>query len=138
MLFRKILLVAAVASPLALSPAPVAAQERGTDRAATATAQADAVAAGTKGRAAKRPTAVPSGIARNFPGQTLPPGIRRTRPAPAPAPAPEPAPEPAPAPAPTPAPDDGCTAELVFVDGAFVLIDCNGNVVDPLNPGGAT
>ena len=112
MLLRKVLLAAVVVAPMAWSPATVSAQARGLDRAAAATAQADAVAGWTKNRAAKRPKSLPPGVARGFVGQTLPPGISRTRPAPEPAPEAE--------------PDPTCEPGIVLVNGLPVLIECDG------------
>jgi hypothetical protein len=125
LLRNKILLAALVAASLTWSPAAVSAQERGLDRAATATARADEVLSG-KTQGAKKEKDMPAGIARRFDGATLPPGIQRTRPTPAPAPAPQP--EPAPEPQPAPAPTE-CAWEVVMVDGMLVLRGCNGSVV---------
>lgn len=116
MLLRKVLLVAVVAAPLAWTPTPVDAQARGLDRAAEATANADAVAGWTKSNAAKRrPADLPPGIAKRFDGgQTLPPGIDRTRPSdPAPLPA-EPEPEPESEPEPDPVVDEPVTCVIVM------------------------
>ena len=88
MLLRKVFLAAVVVAPLAWTPAPVSAQQ-GLDRAEVATAQADAVAAGTKSRA---PKGLPLGIAKRFEGQTLPPGISRRSTIPEAAPEPQPEP----------------------------------------------
>ena len=116
MLLRRVLLAAVVVAPLVWTPAPVSAQQ-GLDRAAAATAQADAVAGWTKNRAAKRPTDLPRGIAKRFEGQTLPPGISRTFPVHEAAPEAKPEPEP-----------DECVTELVFVNGLPMLRDCDGNL----------
>ena len=118
MLLRRALLVAVVVAPLAWTPAPVSAQQ-GLDRAAVATAQADAVAGWTKNRATRRPTELPRGVAKVFAGQTLPPGISRRFPVPQAAPEPEPEPQPEP---------DECVTELVFVNGLPMLRDCDGNL----------
>ena len=111
MLLRRVLFAAIVAAPLAWSPSPVSAQEQGLSQAEASTAQAEAVAGWTNNRAAKRPTDVPKGISRVFEeGATLPPGIRRTFPA--------------------PAEDEECSGwTVVIIDGAIVIVDCNGNVV---------
>jgi len=122
MLLRRVLLAAVVVAPLVWTPAPVSAQQ-GLDRAAAATAQADAVAGWTKNRAAKRPTDLPRGIAKRFEGQTLPPGISRTFPVHEAAPEAQPEPKPEP----DPEPDEGVT-ELVFVNGLPMLRDCDGNL----------
>ena len=114
MLLRRVLLAAVVVAPLAWTSAPVSAQQ-GLDRAAAATAQADAVAGWTKNRAAKRPTELPLGVAKRFEGQTLPPGISRTFPVPEAAPEAQPEP-------------DECVTELVFVNGLPMLRDCVGNL----------
>jgi hypothetical protein len=124
MLLRTVLLAAVVAAPLAWTPAPLSAQQ-GLDRAAAATAQADAVAGWTKNRAAKRSTDLPRGIAKRFEGQTLPPGIRRTRSAPQSAPAPDPEPQP------ETEPEPECATELVIVNGVVMLKDCDGNLTSP-------
>jgi hypothetical protein len=117
MFLRKILLAALVAAPLAWSPATVFAQERGTERAAVATAQANATAGWTNSRATNRPSELPAGVAARFQGETLPPGIDRTRPQTAPVP--EPVTEP-------------CPVEAMFVNGQLVFVDCNGDVVNPM------
>ena len=75
MLLRKALMAALVVAPFVVSPSLGAAQT-GLDRAAVATAQADAVGAGQNSQA---PSDLPPGISKRFSGQTLPPGIRRTR-----------------------------------------------------------
>jgi hypothetical protein len=114
MLFRRVLLAALVAAPLAWSPAPMSAQERGLSKAQASTAQAESVAGWTNNRAVNRPTTVPKGISNAFGAEgTLPPGIRHTFPAPAPAPPPD---------------SEPCTPySVIIVDGAFVTVDCNGD-----------
>jgi hypothetical protein len=111
MLLRKVLFAAIVAAPLAWSAAPVSAQERGLSRADASTAQAEAVAGWTNNRAANRPTELPAGISNVFgAGATLPPGIRRTFP--------------------VSESEDECSGwTVIIVDGAIVIVDCNGNVV---------
>ena len=93
------------------------AQERGLDRAATASASADSRAGGTKNRASKRPSELPTGARKRFEGQTLPPGLRRTRTASAPAPEVEVEPE------------TECTQELLIIDGQLAIKDYNGNIL---------
>jgi len=80
MLLRKIMLAAFVLTPLGASPATASAQENGLERAASASAQADAVVGVAKSSAAKRPTRLPPGIAKVFVGETLPPGTNRAFP----------------------------------------------------------
>jgi len=80
MLLRKALLAALVVAPLVYSPSEASAQ-RGLDRAAVATERAEEVGAAQNSQARQD---LPAGVARRFSGQTLPPGIRRTRPEPAP------------------------------------------------------
>ena len=110
MLLPKILLAAIVAAPLVWSPVPVSAQERGLPQAEASTAQAEAVAGWTNNRAANRPTDVPKGISNVFgAGATLPPGIRRTFPA--------------------PAADEECGWTVVIIDSAIVVVVCTGKVV---------
>ena len=92
MLLRKALLAALVVAPFLYSPSEASAQ-RGLDRAAVATARAEEVGAGQNSQA---PQDLPAGVARRFSGQTLPPGIRRTRPQPE---------------APPTEPDDGTTGD---------------------------
>jgi molybdopterin biosynthesis enzyme len=82
MLLRKIMLAAFVLTPLAASPAKASAQDNGLERAASASAQADAVVGVAKSSAAKRPTRLPPGIAKVFTGETLPPGTNRAFPQP--------------------------------------------------------
>jgi hypothetical protein len=67
------------------SPSELSAQT-GLDRAAAATARAEEEGAAQNSHAQQD---VPAGVLRRFAGQTLPPGIRRTRPQPT-----EPDPEP--------------------------------------------
>lgn len=74
MLHRTILVAALLSAPLALSPASVSAQERGVDRAATASAGAAMT---------NSPTELPPGMANMPADQALPPGILLTRGAPA-------------------------------------------------------
>ena len=122
MWLRKILLAAAVAVPLAWSPAPLDAQQ-GLDRAETATAQADEVAGWTHKKAPKAEKGLPPGIAaRHEAGETLPPGIRRTRDVPEADVQPEPEVEPDPEPQPEP-----CSDTLVFDGVQWWVEDCNGN-----------
>ncbi len=110
MLLRRLLFAAMIAAPMVWSPAPVSAQEQGLSQAEQSTAQAETVAGWTNNRAANRPTDVPKGISNVFgAGATLPPGIRRTFPA--------------------PAEDEECGWTVVIIDGAIVVVDCNGNVV---------
>ena len=120
MLLRRILFAAIVAAPLAWSPAPVSAQERGLRQAETSTAQA--VAAGlTNNHAQNRPTEVPKGISKAFGADatafgadaTLPPGISLRFPAP------------------TPDVDEYVDEEECegwHLDG-WVVVDCDGNPV---------
>ena len=115
MSFRKMLLVAFVATPLALAPASVSAQDR--------TAEASA-----RSQAAKRDKAMPRGMAVRPADLPVPPGINLTRPPQAPTP---PATEP-----PTGGDDTVCETEVVFVNGVLMIRDCNGNLFDPLNPTG--
>lgn len=132
MTLRKILLAALMMAPLASSPAPVTAQERGLDRAADATAQAESVA-GWKNSAPKEPKAMPPGMSQAFGGdgelqaasQHLPPGISRTR-------------DMSSGGDETGGGDQGdegdgggddCAWVPVMVDGVWMLVDCNGNMV---------
>ncbi len=130
---RNIVLAAAVAAPLMWSSTPISAQQRGLERAATATAQAESVAGWTNGNGVERgPSEMPKGIVRRFvDGLTnvLPPGIRRMFPETAPTPEPEPEPEPQPEPEPEPQPEpEPCMTTLVYVNGVPMLRDCNGNL----------
>lgn len=70
MLHRTILVAALLSAPLALSPASVSAQERGVDRAATASAGAAAT---------NSPAELPPGMANMPADQALPPGMLLTR-----------------------------------------------------------
>jgi hypothetical protein len=74
---------------------------------------------------ANRPTEVPSGIERAFDGEEVPPGIQRVFPQP------ESQPESEPEAKPEAEPEEECAIVPAMVDGQFVLVDCNGNVVDP-------
>lgn len=74
MLHRTILVAALLSAPLALSPASASAQERGVDRAATASAAAAAT---------NSPAELPPGMANMPADQALPPGMLLTRGAPA-------------------------------------------------------
>ena len=74
MLLRRAILAALVVAPFVYSPSEASAQT-GRDRAAVATANAEAVGAAQNSQA---PEALPPGIAKQS-GQTLPPGIRWTR-----------------------------------------------------------
>lgn len=95
MLLRKVLFVAIAVAPLVLSPTTVEAQNRGLDRATVASADGQERAEAHGKRANKRHGGLPAGVAKRFEGQALPPGIRRTRRAPAPVPEVEPeAPQP--------------------------------------------
>ena len=104
---RLALMTALLVAPLALSPASAEAQQTGIDRARAASANA---------RANGRPDAPPPGM-ETRPGQALPPGLMLTRNG-------EPAPEPD-----TGTEPEECMVEIVFIDGAFRLVDCHGNVV---------
>lgn len=117
MLLPRIALVAIVAAPLAWSPVPVSAQERGLRQAETSTAQA--VAAGlTNNHAQNRPTEVPKGISKAFGAEAtlLPPGISLRLPAPATT---------------TDVDEEECEGWtfVVLPDGSFAVVDCDGNVV---------
>ena len=120
MLLPRILLVAIVAAPLAWSPVPVSAQERGLARAQTRTAEAVAAPGLTNShnQNQNRRTEVPRGISKKFGAEAtlLPPGIsRRFLP-----------------PAPTPYVDEEECEGWTFVvlpDGSFGVVDCDGNVV---------
>lgn len=134
---RNIVFAAAFAAPLMWSSAPISAQQRGLDRAATATAKAESVAGWTNGNSVERgPSEMPKGIVRRFvDGLTnvLPPGIRRMFPQPEPEPEPQPEPEPEPQPEPEPEPQpepepEPCLTTLVYVNGVPMLQDCNGNL----------
>ena len=67
MLLRKALMAALVIAPFVYSPSAAVAQS---------SARADEVGAGQKSHANQN---MPQGVANRFDGQTLPPGIRRTR-----------------------------------------------------------
>ena len=113
-MFKRIaLMTALLVAPLALSPASAQAQETGIDQARAASANAQANG---------RPDAMPAGMDNLPAGQALPPGLMLTR---NPAPAAEPS---------EPEADSGtepeeCMAEIMFIDGAYRLVDCNGNVI---------
>lgn len=114
---------------LAWSPAEASAQDTGLERAAVATANAEAVAGWQNGKSEKDRSEKPRGIARVFGGMTLPPGIRRLFGGDDPEPQPEPEIETPP----TEEPPQECTSDLAFIDGQLVYVDCNGNV--SMNPG---
>lgn len=115
-MFKRIaLMTALLVAPLALSPDSVDAQERGMERAAAATVDAQATG---------RPDAPPPGMDKR--SGSLPPGILLTRGAPAE----EPATEPAPDAEPEPEPDETCPVTLELVDGMMKPVDCNGNVLE--------
>lgn len=78
MLLRKAVLAALVVAPFVYGPSEASAQT-GLDRAAVATARAEEVGAGQNSHANQD---MPAGVAGRFSEQTLPPGIRRTRPEP--------------------------------------------------------
>ena len=121
MVFHKVLAAALVVVPMALTPADAAAQQRGSDRAQTARNEAPAVD--------RANDAAPKGLQKAFEGRTPPAAIQRLFPALFPPPAPEVVPEPEPAPEPEPVPVEECDTSFAMVDGAFVMVDCNGNVV---------
>ncbi len=77
MLLRKVLFVTAALAVVVWTPADLTAQERGLDRATTASAGAEAN--GQKANSGKVDRGLPRGIAKRFVDETLPPGIRRTR-----------------------------------------------------------
>jgi len=77
-LLRKALIAALVVAPFMYSPSEASAQT-GLDRAAVATARAQEVGAAQNSHARQD---MPAGVAERFAGQTLPPGIRWTRPEP--------------------------------------------------------
>jgi len=130
MWLRKILIAVAVAAPLAWTPAPVAAQERGLDRAATATANADAVEGWTHKKTPKDQKGLPNGIARHYEdGDALPPGISRNRQLPQQDVALPPQPEPEPDPQPEPQPDpEPCATTVVMINFQFFVQDCHGTL----------
>lgn len=110
MLHRTILIAALLSAPLALSPASVSAQERGIDRAATASANAQAT---------NRPSDLPPGMANMPADQALPAGILLTRGAPA-------------AESGTDSGTDSATQEncpVTFDPMSGGLVDCHGNPV---------
>lgn len=114
-MFKRIaLMTALLVAPLALSPDSVDAQERGMERAAAATADAQATG---------RPDAPPPGMDKR--SGSLPPGILLTRGAPAEEPGTEPAPDAEPG-----SDVEECPAELKLVDGTMKLVDCHGNVLE--------
>lgn len=78
MLLRKALFAALVVAPFVYSPSEASAQT-GLDRAAVATEKAEEVGAAQNSHAQQD---LPAGIAKRFSEQTLPPGIRWTRPEP--------------------------------------------------------
>jgi hypothetical protein len=116
MLLRKVLFTAVLAAAVS-TPAQLTAQERGLDRAATASANGDANSA--KAQSGKAQSGLPRGIAKRFEGETLPPGIRRTRGDSEPVDVePEPDPE---VEEPDPEVDDNCTiVELVGLPPVIV------------------
>ena len=81
MLLRKVLFVTAALAVAGWTPAQIHAQDRGLDRAATASAggQANAQVGFGKASAGKERSGLPAGIAKRFEDETLPPGIRLTR-----------------------------------------------------------
>ena len=126
MSLRNAVLTAAVGALLVWSPTDAAAQNRGLDQAASATATAESKAGWKNGQAAGRSTAIPPRIARKSADRPLPPGLRRwfdggESEAP-------PEPEPEVQPEPDTEPEEECGSDLVFVDGMLVYVDCNGNV----------
>lgn len=109
-MFKRIaLMIALLIAPLALSPQTVDAQERGTEQAAAAAADGLATSAENG-----RPTTLPSGM--QDADEPLPPGILLTRELPAEE-------------ADTESEPEECLAEPQFVDGQWVLVDCDGNVI---------
>ena len=118
MLHRTILLVALLIAPLALSPAPLSAQDRGLNTAAVATDHAEDVAGWTKASASKRPPSLPEAIASRF-GDLLPPGLGWTRGEDGGSPPDSGEPPP---------PAEECEEELVFVEGVLMIRDCEGNL----------
>jgi hypothetical protein len=116
MSLRKILIAAAVAAPLALSPVQASAQQ---GRGAEAREQAHQYGGQTV-------TQLPPGIAQRVErGGTVPPGIDRRYAPPEPEPVPDVQPEPEPEPEPEPQP---CSPLPVFQNGAWYL-DCNGTLI---------
>lgn len=115
---RTMILMALLCAPFALHPVDSSAQERGSRTPAPAAAPP---------ASEHRPTAVPAGIRRAFAGRTLPPGIRRVFPQPTPEPVPDPTPDP------PPVPEEERGIEFVMLNGQFVLVDCYGNIVDPVD-----
>lgn len=113
MFVRSILYAALVAASLAWNPATVAAQERGMDRAAAASANAHATG---------RPSDLPPGIARNYPNADLPSGIALTRTSPDPEPDVSSDPEPD-------SGDDECVPTPTIHNGLPALILCDGTIV---------
>jgi len=114
--------VAAVAAALFFDPSAADAQQRRGPQAPQAAPQAE------KGQENGR-TTPPAGLVSAFEGRTPPdalqqrfPGLRPPPPPPAPEPEPEPAPEPG---------ADECDIGFAMVDGQYVMVDCEGNVVSP-------
>ena len=110
MLLRVMMISAVVTLPLGVRPMQAASQQHGLDRAVEASAHAATAPGQTKNHPGKQSKTLPPGIAKRFPdGNTLPPGIERTRnrPAPEAEPQPEPEPEPEPEPDPDPTQCDG-------------------------------
>jgi len=88
MLLRTILLAAFLAAPLAALPSSVSAQEKGLEKAAAVSAKGDVAPGVAKNAAAKRPMALPAGVAKVFGDGPLPPGMSRAFPGTEEAPAP--------------------------------------------------
>lgn len=121
MLTRTLFVMALLTAPLALHPAHLSAQQAG------AGARPSAGVTPAMPMPANRPTEVPSGIERAFDGEEVPPGIQRVFPQQEPQPQSEPEVEPEP----EAEPEEECAIVPAMVDGQFVLVDCNGDVVDP-------
>ena len=121
MLLPKILLAAIVAAPLAWSPVPVSAQERGLARAQTRTAEAVAAPGLTNSHNQNRRTEVPRGISKKFGAEAtlLPPGISLRFPAPVDEYVDEDVDE---------EECEGWTFKI-FDDGTWGAVDCDGNRV---------
>ncbi|MEX2465676.1 MAG: hypothetical protein WD995_02115 [Gemmatimonadota bacterium] len=129
MFYRNMLVAALVAAPMVLMPADASAQQRGADRAQVARGAAPGAPASPGSEVGHR--AQPEGLKKAFEGRTPPAALQRLFPGLFSQPAPEPAVEPEPAPEPAPAPEEDCETSIVMVDGAFVLMDCEGNIADP-------
>ena len=116
MRLRKILVPAAALAALAMIPASISAQSRGSERSQEARAES-----GQPAHAGSSITQLPRGIAQVFGPGELPEGIakRYTPPAPPSTPDPEPPAEP---------PTEECSSTVVFVGGLPFIQDCNGNL----------